>query len=271
MKKKKKLNKARAKIGVNDPCPCGSGKKYKRCCRNKTQPENAEPIKLKAIPLSEAPPELLKLLQEKKVLEEQRIAQQGYGRPIISAEVNGRRLISIGDKVFDLGNCKTFHDVLPIYLRKVLNEDWFDKELQKELPDRHPILQWYHHMVVYQKEKIQIPDKVNTAPMIGAMAALLGLAYNLYLMAHNSELQEKLINRLKTPMQFLGAYYETQVAGFFIQAGFEIDLENEDDPSSTHCEFTATHNKTGRKFSVEAKARAPDKKKLQYLISYMRP
>jgi len=21
-----------AKIGRNDPCPCGSGKKYKRCC-----------------------------------------------------------------------------------------------------------------------------------------------------------------------------------------------------------------------------------------------
>ncbi|MCA1786995.1 MAG: SEC-C domain-containing protein, partial [Desulfobacteraceae bacterium] len=23
------------KIGRNDPCPCGSGKKYKNCCRNK--------------------------------------------------------------------------------------------------------------------------------------------------------------------------------------------------------------------------------------------
>ena len=24
-----------AKIGRNDPCPCGSGKKYKRCCINR--------------------------------------------------------------------------------------------------------------------------------------------------------------------------------------------------------------------------------------------
>ena len=23
------------KVGPNDPCPCGSGKKYKKCCRNK--------------------------------------------------------------------------------------------------------------------------------------------------------------------------------------------------------------------------------------------
>jgi hypothetical protein len=29
-------------IGRNDPCPCGSGKKYKKCCAN-TQPAAAEP------------------------------------------------------------------------------------------------------------------------------------------------------------------------------------------------------------------------------------
>ena len=23
------------KVGVNEPCPCGSGKKYKKCCMNK--------------------------------------------------------------------------------------------------------------------------------------------------------------------------------------------------------------------------------------------
>lgn len=26
------------KIGRNDPCPCGSGKKYKSCCMNKPKP-----------------------------------------------------------------------------------------------------------------------------------------------------------------------------------------------------------------------------------------
>jgi len=25
------------KVGRNDPCPCGSGKKYKQCCERKTQ------------------------------------------------------------------------------------------------------------------------------------------------------------------------------------------------------------------------------------------
>lgn len=29
---KKKSDKSQPKVGRNDPCPCGSGKKYKRCC-----------------------------------------------------------------------------------------------------------------------------------------------------------------------------------------------------------------------------------------------
>ena len=30
---------ASAKVGRNDPCPCGSGKKYKQCCEGKSIPE----------------------------------------------------------------------------------------------------------------------------------------------------------------------------------------------------------------------------------------
>lgn len=27
------------KVGRNDPCPCGSGKKYKNCCMNQERPK----------------------------------------------------------------------------------------------------------------------------------------------------------------------------------------------------------------------------------------
>ena len=30
-----------AKIGRNDPCPCGSGQKYKRCCLSRDEAEHA--------------------------------------------------------------------------------------------------------------------------------------------------------------------------------------------------------------------------------------
>jgi uncharacterized protein len=36
------------KIGRNDPCPCGSGKKYKQCCINKDLPKPTR-RKLKAV------------------------------------------------------------------------------------------------------------------------------------------------------------------------------------------------------------------------------
>jgi hypothetical protein len=211
---------------------------------------------MKIILPSGIPAELLELLQKKKVVEELRFAQQGFEKPIISTEFNGRRLVIIGSEVFDAGNCKTFHEVLLVYLRALFGEGWIKKELEKELATRHPILQWHNAMTRYQRENIQRPSKVQRDSNIGAISALLGLSYNLYLMAHNSELQEKLIKRLKDRNQFLGAHHETQVAAFCIQAGFEITLEDEDDPSSTHCEFTATNIKSGRKFSVEAKARA---------------
>ena len=28
---------AATKVGRNDPCPCGSGRKYKQCCANKAE------------------------------------------------------------------------------------------------------------------------------------------------------------------------------------------------------------------------------------------
>ncbi len=40
------------KVGRNDPCPCGSGKKYKLCCFKKSVPGKR---KFTATPLSKAP------------------------------------------------------------------------------------------------------------------------------------------------------------------------------------------------------------------------
>ncbi len=50
-----------------------------------------------------------------------------------------------------------------------------------------------------------------------------------------------------------GSFYD--MALNLIKAGFEIEFEDESDRSSTHCEFIATHKKSKRKYSVEAKSR----------------
>jgi tetratricopeptide (TPR) repeat protein len=41
------------KIGRNDPCPCGSGKKYKRCCQEQDQQDQREAAVALAAALAE--------------------------------------------------------------------------------------------------------------------------------------------------------------------------------------------------------------------------
>lgn len=137
----------------------------------------------------------------------------------------------------------------------VLGANWGNEELKKPLSDRHPILRWYHHLGQHQRRFITTPGKVHSAIMTGAAAAYLGLAYDLYALDHNAELQKRLIARLKNVGGFPGARYETFVAAAMIRAGFDLEFEDEQDGSSSHCEFTATSKATGRRFSVEAKHR----------------
>jgi hypothetical protein len=110
-----------------------------------------------------------------------------------------------------------------------------------------------------QKQLIKQEGVVHDAPMTGAVLAYLTLSYNLYLLAHNVKVQERLIKHLKNKKLFYGAFYETIVAANFIKAGFKLELEDEYDKSSTHCEFTAIPSKTGNKYSIEAKTRAGEK------------
>ena len=39
-----KPNKTKTKIGRNDPCPCGSGLKYKKCCLHKYRDARLEEL-----------------------------------------------------------------------------------------------------------------------------------------------------------------------------------------------------------------------------------
>jgi hypothetical protein len=108
----------------------------------------------------------------------------------------------------------------------------------------------------YQRDTIKTPGEVSTANVTGIVACYLGLAYSLYLLDHNVEIQERLIKRLKDPVNFQGAFYELFVANTLIRAGFELTLEDETDGLSKHCEFAAVSRRTRKKYWVEAKMRA---------------
>lgn len=56
-------------VGRNEPCPCGSGKKYKHCCYAKDSVKHEEPV-IEA-PVSEEPED-----EEAEAIEERRRSQR---------------------------------------------------------------------------------------------------------------------------------------------------------------------------------------------------
>jgi len=187
--------------------------------------------------------------------EHRRRLMQGLGRPIISLESHGYRIVAVGNTLRWSNRWRTFHDFLFDYIKVVLTPVWGNAELAKPEADRHPLIRWYRKVCELQKAQAAAnPGTIYSGEMTAVMKAYLGLAYDLYLCAHNAELPELLLKRLRHHKTFEGAVYEAFVIGAFAKAGFTIELEDEGDSTSSHCEFVATHRDTGRKFSVEAKA-----------------
>lgn len=248
-----------AKVGRNERCPCGSGKKFKRCHGTLTRAEEMET-------------QIRKAMERAQAADTQRKRQQGFGRPIISTEADsGYRLVAVKNRLMYSKGWKTFNDFLVDYIKAAMNsgpgaENWGSVEIAKAPADRHPVITWYQMVCDYQRTFIHEPGKIHSAEMTGAVAAYMFLAYDLYSLDHNAELQTKLLARLRNHDNFEGARYEIFVAASLIRAGFELEFENEDDRTTSHCEFTATFTRTGRKFSVEAKHRAGARPRMGHLL-----
>jgi hypothetical protein len=247
------------KIGRNSACPCGSGKKFKRC-------HGLLKLSVESNVVNEMSQRAQVMLRRFEAKEKQREQQQGFSKPIISAELNGIRVVAVGKKLMWSDKWKTVHDFLSTYLKNVLSEDWANQEIGKPLQDRHPILIWYDHLLNLQKNYSREDQEINEAPMTGAAESWYQLAYDLYSLEHNAELQKKLLKRIKNPNMFQGARYEAYVAGTMIRAGYDIEFEDEDSRESTHVEFTATCRKSGNKYSVEVKRRNVERGKVQFRL-----
>src|SRR5260370_10479891 len=113
------------KIGRNELCPCGSGIKYKRCRCDLSMTREID----KALSRSEA----------QRI---QRQRQQGLGKPIISTEFEGQRLVAVKNRLLHSKHWLTFHDFLFDYIRTALGPSWGNEELKKPPNARHPILKW---------------------------------------------------------------------------------------------------------------------------------
>jgi hypothetical protein len=235
------------KVGRNAPCPCGSGKKYKKCCLVASADSQIEPV----------PVEIIKRFQEHQHNEIEREKLYGKTRPIIHNNFKGYKLVAVGSQMHwaKEEKWKTFPDFLLDYIKTTLGRDWGNAELKKPLEERHQILKLYDAMCRFQQKQTKDEDGIYEAIPNGAFAAYLSLAYDLYILRHHKALQEDIIRRLKHPDQYQGARYELFATATCIRAGFKIEFENEKDGSRKHPEFIATHIETGQKISVEAKSK----------------
>jgi hypothetical protein len=246
-----------AKNRVNRPCTCGSGKRFRKCCGN---PHRLHRSRQRAAERAEIGKRLLRAAEAKRV---QREKQQGLGKAIISAEVNNRRVVAVGNRIHHSDSWKTFHDFLRDYLIRLLGPDWFKAETAKPEAQRHPIVRWHEQAHADLARLGTKTGDIVSGPMTGAQRAFLNLAYNLYLIAHHAdsaasdELLATFVDRLKSERadDFVGKLFETYAAAAFLKAGFTIVYEDESDGGSSHVEFVATHRETGKKFSVEVKTR----------------
>ncbi|MBU0825289.1 MAG: SEC-C domain-containing protein [Alphaproteobacteria bacterium] len=234
------------KIGRNERCPCGSGRKFKHC--HGTVASNGRAPRL-------FPKDIEQARTQWQARERVREKQQGLGRPIIAAKVGDEQVVAIGNKLVSSRNWKTFPDFLQDYLKTKLDPAWGNAEIAKPLEQRHTIMQWYEALCHFQRKWVKKAGVPTSTDVVGVLGCYFGLAYGLYLLDHNVELQKRLLARLKDPGNFQGAYYEILVARALISAGFELTLEDETDKREKHCEFAAVSKATGEKFWIEAKMR----------------
>lgn len=193
--------------------------------------------------------------QRELAFELQKQNQQGLGKPIQSNVVHLERSVIVNDTVLRSKHWLTFHQFLLDYLDSSLGEDWISDGSDGSDPKTHPLFDMRsgtQYMRLRSDADLELPLEPRIVALSAEEQQYLRLAYDLYSLKHNAEVQQKLIGRLRRTSQFESAVYEIFVAASMVRAGCHIEFENEDDRSSSHCEFVATF-KSGEKFSVEAK------------------
>jgi hypothetical protein len=232
--------------------------------RPKIHTPSVPPIKVTKIavhPMNSVPPEVyakaMADIRERERQEQERFRQYGLVRPEIAAEYHGYKFVAIGNTLLykPKEKCRFLTDVLLDYVPHLFGKEWFEKEIAKAPEERHPVMQWRIKGMNYMNAQPRLPDGSYAAMPTGPLLAYLTFAYDLYVVAHNARLDQRLVDRLKQKDQFQGARHELFAEATCLRAGFQIEHENEEDRSSRHAEFTATHLATGQTISVEAKSK----------------
>jgi hypothetical protein len=243
----------KARVGVNAPCPCGSGRKFKKCCRN-------APVPAITLVPSELVAETDRITRLHEKRRREHLSKHGHAREAVHATHRGRKFVAVGNALHYNAPgrlWRTFHDFLMDYVCRCFGSSWAKVEEAKGINDQHPVFRMYQGWRTFLRAHANDPDVdgVCQTPWTGDVAGLLTLAHDLFTIADNAELQDRLLVRLRHPEQYQGARYEVFAVATCVRAGFSVAYEDETDNSQKHAEFIAVHKATGVKVAVEAKSR----------------
>jgi len=85
----------RIKVGLNEPCPCGSGKKYKKCCRLSEESKSAQLSTLECILFYETWLGLLSYVNEKKKVINSKI------KPVYPNSISDEQLYKVREVLWE--------------------------------------------------------------------------------------------------------------------------------------------------------------------------
>jgi len=218
-------------IDGSDPCPCGSGTEYGRCCRPRGQHAYGSDIQRGTVP----------------------VRLEGTRTEILSSLIfQGRRIRTIWNRLYWFPQQQTFHEFLDYLVLQTLNREWFNRQQNLPAARQHVVCRWRRSLM----ELLQRPAMTDGGwIMTGPVMAYFCFAWDLYWLQLIHRLPKSLERRLRDLDAFQGARYEVSIAAIFARAGFEIELLDEKEKSSRHCEFVAKHKRTSGIVYVETKSR----------------
>jgi hypothetical protein len=182
-----------------------------------------------------------------------REAKHGEVKDVITAELGEWRIVASGNKLAYSKTWKVFTDFLNKHLQGLFGLEWGQRQVKLPLEEQHPAVQWRTINALANAGTIPNENGLYKCDT-GAANAWFRLAYDLYLIEHNAELQSKLLRRLRDAEKFQGARFEAAVAAMMLASGYELQYREEKGPGK-HPEFIATNKKTGQVLAVEAKSR----------------
>lgn len=237
------------KVGVNEPCPCGSGKKYKKCCLIRVEQKIH-----KSIPS----PETLHKLREFAKETQRQILRDQFGSPnSFKLPMGDDHVIrSVWNAIYLRPKTETFHDFIINVLKWTVGKTWYEEQLHLPSDERHVIMRWCNAHADLTQSLYPAgyePGEIRRAPLTGEVKELLVLSDDIYRLQLVRKLPRKLVGRLRSYDAFQGARYEIAIAATFVRCGFEIEWI--EDKSTKHCEFNARQKATGEVIAVETKSR----------------